>query len=186
MVLTASLLKMEMFPMKTILSALIALSVLAGFAGTAAATSMPKPSMRRSIAIVSDPPCWDDPQGRLRSVGQSSCWRLLRDLRSHIAQGRPLRCKRCGPESRSAGAGARARLHAPTTATRAQGGSGVGPAAAASPCREVLGAVPPGIAPWPSVSATDPVPPAHGQDSVVERAPLPANRLRAKYVVDPC
>ena len=37
MVLTASLLKMETFPMKTILSALIALSVLVGFAGTAAA-----------------------------------------------------------------------------------------------------------------------------------------------------
>ena len=37
MVLRASLLKLEMLPMKTILSALIALSVLAGFAGTAAA-----------------------------------------------------------------------------------------------------------------------------------------------------
>ena len=36
MVLSASLLKLES-PMKTILSALIALSVLAGFAGTAAA-----------------------------------------------------------------------------------------------------------------------------------------------------
>ena len=38
MVLSASLVKMEMSPMKTIISALIALSVLAGFAGTAAAT----------------------------------------------------------------------------------------------------------------------------------------------------
>jgi hypothetical protein len=38
MVLGASLVKMEMSPMKTIISALIALSVLAGFAGSAAAT----------------------------------------------------------------------------------------------------------------------------------------------------
>ena len=37
MVLSPSLLKLEMSAMKTILSALIALSVLAGFAGTAAA-----------------------------------------------------------------------------------------------------------------------------------------------------
>jgi hypothetical protein len=37
MVLGASLVKMECPPMKTILSALLALSVLAGFAGTAAA-----------------------------------------------------------------------------------------------------------------------------------------------------
>jgi hypothetical protein len=37
MVLSASLLKLEMSAMKTILSALIALSVLAGFAGMAAA-----------------------------------------------------------------------------------------------------------------------------------------------------
>jgi|GEM_PF-1606076 hypothetical protein len=37
MVLGASLVQLEKSPMKTILSALLALSVLAGFAGTAAA-----------------------------------------------------------------------------------------------------------------------------------------------------
>ena len=37
MVLSTSLVKMEIFPMQTIISALIALSVLAGLAATAAA-----------------------------------------------------------------------------------------------------------------------------------------------------